>query len=241
MKLPGWTGVGRAATDSTSQREAHHLMRHTTLRGYSTRGDAPVLARFAAASWSAAALHRVAGLEERRVSGLQLGSFLRHGIGRTTVFWSARGRAQRRRRFGCAWRCKSPWHSWRQTHSFPIRISLTLRYFLRRVGMMRQLVAYPVLWGFFGRNQPGEGEFIMCAVPGAVRVNSVSQGFANTTRATCPASPYFAFWFTGLSKTMCSGKLAACTPPRLSRRLFCEPPLGWFNGINIPPCSSSIP
>jgi hypothetical protein len=162
-------------------------------------------------------------------------------IGRTTVFWSARGRAQRRRRFGCAWRCKSPWHSWRQTHSFPIRISLTLRYFLRRVGMMRQLVAYPVLWGFFGRNQPGEGEFILCAVPGAVRVNSVSQGFANTTRATCPASPYFAFWFTGLSKTMCSGKLAACTPPRLSRRLFCEPPLGWFNGINIPPCSSSIP
>ncbi len=55
---------------------------------------------------------------------LQLGWILRHGVGTTTVFWSARGRAQRRRRFGRARRGKSLWHTGRQTHSLPIRIPI---------------------------------------------------------------------------------------------------------------------
>jgi hypothetical protein len=40
-------------------------------------------------------------------SCLPWGWTARHGVGRTTVFWSARGRAQRRRRFGPARRGKS--------------------------------------------------------------------------------------------------------------------------------------
>ena len=52
---------------------------------------------------------------------MQLGWILRHRVGRTTVFWSARGRAQRRRRFGRARRGKSLWHAGRQTHSLLIQ------------------------------------------------------------------------------------------------------------------------
>jgi hypothetical protein len=58
-----------------------------------------------ARSWSAAAsaaLHRAKGLGEPGDSCLPWGYIPRHGVGRTTVFWSARGRAQRRRRFGPA-------------------------------------------------------------------------------------------------------------------------------------------
>ncbi len=50
---------------------------------------------------------------------LQSGWILRHGVGRTTVFWSARGRAQRRRHFGPARRGK-PTHSQSSSPSRPL-------------------------------------------------------------------------------------------------------------------------
>jgi hypothetical protein len=49
---------------------------------------------------------KAAGSGEPGDSCLQSGWIPRHDVGRTTVFWSARGRAQRRRRFGPARRGK---------------------------------------------------------------------------------------------------------------------------------------
>jgi hypothetical protein len=66
---------------------------------------------------------------------LQLGWILRHGVGRTTVFWSARGRAQRRRRFGRARRGK-PTHSQSASQSAPLQA-------VRKLGILNEDISAP--------------------------------------------------------------------------------------------------